>query len=247
MRTLVIGISLPHVSFDNYSFLAAPCPFDYPRLVVEMAGVSRVVEEVVAGSVEHRTVDGERVVNAPGGPQELSLGELLRRRRLEAERFLARGGVAACFAYPDVPVPGVEGLADWHRYDWLPEPEGLHYRQHLIGGYGKLGVELEDAAHPFAPYIEAFGRRLAYRAYVEDGALAAVEGARVFARSPGGAVVGVELPAGGGRVVLLPPLDRVDPAKDRTELAAALFECLERLPAGEGSPQPPEWIRKEAS
>ncbi len=246
MRTLVIGISLPHISFDNYSFLAAPCLFDYPRLVVGMGGVSRAVEDVVEGSAEHKTLDGERVVNGPSGPDALGLGELLGRRRLEAERFLARGGVAVCFAYPDMSVPGVEGLPGWRRYDWLPEPEGMRYRQHLIGGYGKLGVELEDVAHQFAPYVEAFGRRLAYRAYVEDGALAVVEGARVFARSPGGAAVGVELPAGGGRVVLLPPLDRVDPAKDRTELAAALFECLERLPAGKGS-QPPEWIRKEAS
>ena len=247
MRTLVIGIPLPHPTFDNYSFLSAPCLFDYPRMVVEMAGASRAVEEVVEGSAEHRTLDGEPVVNGPSGPGTLGLADLLRRRRLEAERFLARGGVAVCFAYPDVALSGVEGRPNWRRYDWLPEPEGLRYRDDLVGGYGKLGVELEDAAHPFASYVETFGSRLAYRAYLADGALAPVDGARVFARSPGGAAVGVELPVGGGRVVLLPPFDRVDPAKDRTALATTLFECLERLAAGEGSPPPPEWIRKEAS
>lgn len=247
MRTLVIGLPLPHVTFDNYSFLSAPCLFDYPRLIVEMAALSRAVEEVVEGSAEHKTLDGERVVNGPSAPGALGLAELLGRRRLEAERFLPGGGVAVCFAYPDVAVPAVEGLPDWRRYDWLPEPEGLRYRERLVGGYGKLGVELADAGHPFAPYTEAFGLRLAYRAYLSDEALAVVDGARVFARSPGGAAVGVELPVGGGRVVLLPPLDRVDPAADRTALATTLFECLERLSAEEGSPQPPEWIRKEAS
>jgi len=247
MRTLIIGIPLPHLTFDNYSLLSAPCLFDYPRMVVEMAEASRAVEEIIEGSAEHRTLDGERVLNGPSAPGTLGLADLLRRRRLEAERFFVRGGVAICFAYPDVALPGVAGLPDWRRCDWLPEPGGLRYREQLVGGYGKLGVEIEDSGHPFAAYVETFGSRLAYRAYLADGALAGVDGASVFARSAGGAAVGVELPVGGGRVVVLPPLDRVDPAKDRTPLAATLFECLERLSAGEGSPQPPEWIRKEAS
>ncbi len=36
MRTLVLGIPLPNVTFDNYTFLSAPSLFDYDRVLIEM-------------------------------------------------------------------------------------------------------------------------------------------------------------------------------------------------------------------
>jgi len=244
MRTLVIGIPLPHVSFDNFSFLSGPSFADYPSIIVEMAAVSQVVEEVVAGAAEHRTYAGQPVANGPTSAPTFGLGDLLAMRRREAERFLARGGVLVAFAWPDVSHPNIQGLPEWRRFSWLPAPEGFRYQEHLLPGFGNQGVLPEDGSHPFAPYVEAFGPRLAYRAYVDEQAPGFPDYARIFARSPGGAAVGVELALGEGRVILLPPLARFE--QERTELAQTLFECLERW-QDRLSPPTPEWMRKELS
>src|SRR3972149_3849284 len=113
MRTLVLGIPLPHVTFDNYSFLSAPSLFDYARVIVETSALSEAIEQVTAGSTDPRRYGGRAVVNGPAGPAAFSLAELLRLRRLEAERLLARGGVIACFAYPDVSHEGIRELPGW--------------------------------------------------------------------------------------------------------------------------------------
>src|SRR3990172_12681724 len=100
MRTLVLGIPLPPLPLDNYSFLSAPSLFDYGRVIVETSALSEAIEQVTAGSTEHRTYGGLTVVNGTGGPAAFSLAELLPLRRLEAGRLLARGGLIACLAYP---------------------------------------------------------------------------------------------------------------------------------------------------
>jgi hypothetical protein len=246
MRTLILGIPLPHVTFDNYSFLSAPSLFDYDRVVVEMSALSDAVEEVVAGSQEHHTFGGQTAVNGTSGPSTFSLAELLRLRRLEAERLLARGGVVVCFAYPNIAHEGIQDLPAWRRYDWLRAPEGFSYAEHLVAGYGKLGAEVVDSRHPFAPYVEEFGVRLAFRAYVREQEEGLSRHTRVFARSPGGAAVGVELAVQTGRVVLLPPIGDLDYSRDRAPLANVLRRCLECLQENE-TEQPPQWIRKEAS
>src|SRR3990172_9666233 len=115
MRTLVIGIPPPHVSFDNYSFLSAPSFAEYPSIIVEMAAVSQVVEEVAAGSVEGRTYGGQPVVNGPTTARAFGLAELLAMRRRETERFLARSGVLVAFASPDLPHQDIQGLPEWRR------------------------------------------------------------------------------------------------------------------------------------
>ncbi len=244
MRTLVIGIPLPHPSFDNYSFLSAPSFSDYPRMIVDMAAVSRAVEEVVAGSCPHKTYACQPVVNGPSSAEGFGLADLLAMRRREAERFLDSGGVLAALAHPDVPHSRIEGLPGWSRCAWLPPPEGFRYQEHLLPGFGNQGVALEDGAHPFAPYVEAFGPRLVYRAYADEGAPGFQDYARVFARSPGGAAVGVELTVGEGWLVLLPPLARFE--EERPELAETLFQCFERW-RDRLRPETPQWVRKEVS
>jgi len=120
MHTLILGIPLPHVTFDNYSFLSAPSLFDYDRIVVEMSALSDAVEEVVSGSQEHQTFGGQTVVNGPSAPRAFSLAELLRLRRLEGERLLARGGLVVCFTYPDVGHDSWNGAyKDRKMYEWL--------------------------------------------------------------------------------------------------------------------------------
>ncbi len=246
MHTLILGLPLPHVTFDNYSFLSAPSLFDYDRMVVEMSALSDAVEEVVGGSQEHHTFGGQTVVNGPTGPRTFSLAEVLKLRGLEAERLLARGGLVVCFAYPDIPHEGIEGLPGWRRYDWLPAPEGFSFAEHLIAGYGKLGVDIAESEHSFAPYVEEFGARLAFQAYVLEQEEGLRQDRQVFARSPGGAAVGVELAVGPGHIVLLPPIGGLDYSQDRTPLANVLHRCLEHQQGNE-TKQPPQCIRKEAS
>jgi hypothetical protein len=42
MRTLVVGISLPHFTFDNASFLSAPSFSEYGRVIVDLRNRPRV-------------------------------------------------------------------------------------------------------------------------------------------------------------------------------------------------------------
>jgi len=231
MRALVVGIPLPHVSFDNYSFVSAPAFSDYQRLIVESSSVSAVVEEVVGGGGEHRDFAGHLVHNGSSTAFAFSLQQLLQMRRRESDWFFARGGVAVCFAHPDVVHPGVEGLCGWRRYSWLPAPPGFHYEEHLLPGFGTPGAEVSDADHPFAPCIAELAPRVAYRATIDETAPNFSDYARVFARrSSGGAAIAAELVLGSGRLVLLPPL--LKPEADRASVAQALFTCLERFGTG---------------
>jgi hypothetical protein len=246
IRTLVLGLPLPHTAFDNYSFLSAPSLFDYTRIIVDMTAVSDAVEQVVSDTQEHSTFGRQRIVNGPGGHASFSLAELLRLRRLEAQRLFDRGGDLVCLAYPDVRHEGIEGLPGWRRYDWLPAPEGASYAELLLAGHGKLGVDVADEGHAFAAYAQQFGVRLGFRAYLVEGPDGPPPFASVFARSPGGAAVGFELTVGGGRAVFLPPLADLDYDRDRAPLANVLAGCLDRL-QGEQPDQPSQWMRKEAS
>ena len=240
LRTLVIGIPLPHVTFDNYSFASAPSISEFTRLIVEMAGVSRVVEEIARGSIEHSTFAGQRVGNGPTTAGAFGLADLLAMRRREAAQFFSRGGTAACIAYPDVVHEGIAGLANWRSYDWLPDPEHFAYETCLLPGFGKTPVEVADPTHPFAPYVAMYGIRMAYRVHaVEEPANPAL---RVFGKSSGGLPVAFDVRVGNGRTVFVPPLR--NPQEDRIAVAGTLFESFERFEA-EQPEQPPDWIRKE--
>jgi len=248
MRVLVIGLPMPDPSFDNYSFLSAPSFFDYEALIVEAAALAKAVAEAAAGSGEHETYDQQRVVNGPGGPEAMSLARLLRARRWETERFLARGGLLALFAYPEAPLPGVEGMPDCRRYYWLPESPLGPWEELLLPGFGSRGVEVADQQHPFAPYVQQFGPRLSFRAYLHPQAEAQ---AQVFARSPGGAAVGAELALSGGRLILLPPVGDLNPTFDRISLAQTMRACIESAlglrPPEEASPAGQQEGREDGS
>ena len=211
MRTLVIGVPLPHVTFDNYSFVSAPAFSDYRRLIVETAAVSTSVEEVVSGAAEHRTFAGHPVTNGPSSAQAFGLQQLLEMRRRETEWFLARGGVVACFAHPDVAHPGVGESCGWRRYAWLPAPPGFRYDQHLLPGFGIPGAELNEPDHTFALYITELSPRFAYRTTLDETA-------------PNFSAV--ELTVDDGRVILLPPL--LETESNRTSTAQILHACFER-------------------
>ena len=240
-RTLVLGIPLPHASFDNYSFISAPSFSEYSRLIVDMESISRVVLEVIDGQVSHSTFAVQPVVNAPTTARAFSLADVIPMREREAGQFFADGGLAVCFACPDAPVEGIEGLGAWRIYGWLPQSEHFRYAEHLLPGFGRAPVH-PSGGYTFSPYVEKFGAALAYRCHADEAALARA-GGQVFGRSTGGAAVAFELPLAPSRIVFLPPF--TGPDADRMEIARTLFQGLEDM-AASAPPAAPGWMRKGA-
>jgi len=229
MRTLVVGIPLPHVTFDNYSFASAPSLDEYQRLIVNIESVSNVVTEVADATAEHRSFAGQPVLNGPSTANSFGLPNLLAMRRREAERLLAQNGVVVCFSHPDSRQNGIAEIEHWNRYDWLPAPAGFVWEKHLLPGFGIAGTELLHDDHAFATYITEFRSHIAYRATIDETSADFSDYGRPFVRSAGGAVIGAELRVGNGHIILLPPL--VGTHVDRSSLAQTLFDCLERFQA----------------
>jgi len=174
----------------------------------------------------------------------VGLADALRRRQEETQRLLARGHLVVCFAYPDVPHPRVTGFSGCHRYYWLPAPAGLTYAPpHLMPGEG-TEVLSTQTDHPFAPYVDRFRTNLLYRAYFSEGGLG--PGACVFARSAGGAAVGVELAVGNGRVVFLPPLRSLGTGTDRYPIAERILDCIRHALSMAAAGPPPAWVSSYA-
>lgn len=241
MRILLIGFPLPNPNFDNYDFLKAPSFYDYDAVVIEPAGISAVIEQVLTRTEEHETFAGEPVLNEPPGPFVVGLAEHLQRRRDETERLLAAGKLLIVFARPNVPHSHVLGLPGYDRYGWLPAPPGVIYRPpQLIAADGR-NVTVEDAGHPFSALVDRFQNWFTYRAAFSERMPDFSTYGRVLLRSPGGAAVGVELRVGAGRILFLPALNDVPAGDMRFELANALYEAVKRTVAGEGDEDAPTW------
>ncbi len=245
MRLLSLGFALPDPQIDNHSFLNAPCFFDYDAIVVDPSALSSAIEAVVMQTGELLTADDLPVVNGPGGPAEVSLGEALRDRLSETERLLSRGGVVVVLGYPNVSHPQVSGFGGADRYFWLPAPEGLSWgHPHLVRGAGQ-GAVLADQLHPFGDYVDRYRSKIAYRAYFGEGAPLG-KGANIFARSYGGAAIGVEMALGAGRIVFLPPIDSFSLGAERRELAACLIGCARRMLDSPAHEEPPLWVAERS-
>ncbi len=240
VRTLVTGIPLPNRAFDNATFLSAASFSDYARLFIDPEAASRVVDEVAQGTAAHQTYGGQAIVNGEGSSFAFGLAEVLQMRRRETARLLKSGGLIVCLGYPDAAHPDVA----WSRYSWLPEDESFVPAQHLLAGFGTTGADLTVEDHPFASFIEALQKHIAYRAYADEGAPAFSRRGRVFARSAGGSAVGFDLPFAGGHLVFLPALEK--PEAIRMQVAEAVAECLDAWDAS-AAERPTELICKEAS
>ena len=241
LRTLVTGIPLPNAAFDNASFLSAPSLSEYSRLFIDPAAASRVIDEVVQGTAAHQTYGGQAIVNGEGSSFAFGLVELLEMRRRETARLLERGGLIVCLGHPDA----VHTDVAWSRYSWLPEDEGFVPAKHLLPGFGTTGSVLTVTDHPFASFVQALEKNIAYRTHVDEDAPALSQRGRVFARSAGGSAVGFDLPLAGGHLVFLPALEK--PEAIRMNVAEVVAECLEAWAADAAGERRPEWIRKEAS
>jgi hypothetical protein len=225
MRILSLGFPLPGPSVDNHTFVSAPTFFDYDAIVVDPNALSQLIVEVLGGSAEHRTRSGELVTIEADDHATIALAHLLRDRRDETGRLIARGGLVVCLAYPNAG-HAVPGFADCDRYCWLPAPPGLAYREPLLRrGYGTQLAPAE-VEHPFSRFIEQFRATLAYQAYFDDETPGFADAGSVFARSAGGAAVGVELRLDRGRAVFLPPPARPLAGDQRYEFSDALQEAI---------------------
>jgi hypothetical protein len=244
MRILSLGFPLPGPPIDNHTFANAPAFFDYDALVVDPQALSGLIEAVVAGGKEHTTRSGERVLNAPTTPDAVSLADLLRDRQEETARLLARGGLVVCFAYPNVVHHRVAGFSGCDRYFWLPAPAGLQYREPFLRrGVGSEIIPMEHD-HPFGPLVDQFRGKTTYHAYFADEApgFPALSG-KVFARSIGGAAIGVELPVAQGQVIFLPPPARLANSEARYAYSNGLQDAIRNILGRAATADPPPWLR----
>lgn len=244
MRILSLGIGLPDATIDNYNWASSLSFYDYDAIIVEPAqGVSRMIEGIVKGE-QYKTYDDIPVEDGPTTAETFGLAELLRRRRDETEKLLARGGIVVVFAHPDVPHPRVSGFTGAHRYYWLPAPEGKDYSSKHLKAAGGRHVNVVDWEHPFANYLDAKRNDVLYRVAFAEGP-DAFENARVIARSDGGTPIAVDLPVLAGRVIFVPALPpRITPG-DRSAFATNIVSAIRNtlLTTAEGFA--PEWVEEE--
>ena len=199
----------------------APSPSSITTPLLDRPGGGRLEVRRAAsrrGEGAFQTYDDIPVVEGYTSAETVGLVDLLRRRRDETERLLARGGLVVCFAYPDVAHPGVAGFTGFHRYHWLPAPEGCDYGPAYVKPASGRDVKVIDCEHPFANLLDSMDGVL-YRASFTEGA-AGFPDAKVIARSPGGAAIAIDVPVGGGRVIFLPALSPNILTSQRSDMAA---------------------------
>jgi hypothetical protein len=242
MRLLVIGMPLPNQRVDNYSFFSAPSFFDYDAILIDPAAVVQSVNEVVSGAVAHATAADEPVVNGATAGLNVGLGDFLRRRRDETEALLARGGTVAIFARPNQSFRFIAGFPAADEYCWVPVPPEIAWAEpYLIPAFGTQ-VVVTDSASPLAPFINGFQSWFHYRAYFAENLAAFAGKGEVFARSIGGAAVGVRFPFGHGQLYFLPAMYSTPEGEPRFTLAQTLLGCLTQSVHAAAEDQAPDWI-----
>ncbi|MGI8552444.1 MAG: hypothetical protein ACR2PL_16895 [Dehalococcoidia bacterium] len=241
MQLLVIGIPLPNPRIDNYSFFSAPSFFDYDAILVEPDAVSQVIEEIVSGGTAQNTGAQEPIVNAPTAGLNVGLADQLRRRRDEAERLLQRGGTIAVFARPARVHPHIAGFSHADSYSWLPNPASISYAEpFLVPAFGTKVIPT-DSSSPLASFVEGYQQWFHYRAYFSERIPNFSSSAHVFARSVGGAAVGVEFRYGSGRIIFLPAMYQVPAGDPRFTLASTLLEGLRQSVHAAQEDEAPAW------
>lgn len=245
MRLLSLSHRMQHRLIDNHSIFNAPSVFDYDAIVVDIGGVADTIRAAARAEQEFKTFADLLVVNGEPLEEGAGLAELLRRRRDEFARALDRGAVIAVFARPPAMITEVQGFHGLDRYFFLPAPAGMAWDATTIRGGEGTTVSVNDPDHPFARAVDLLNQDLLYRAYLDDRAPGFARHARVFARSAGGGVLGVEFPVLNGRVVFLPTpriagATWLAPSEGR--LMVEIMREMHRVPDDD----PPRWLRDTA-
>jgi hypothetical protein len=233
---------LPNQRIDNYSFFSAPSFFDYDAILVDPAAVTQSINDVLSGTVAHATAADEPIVNAPTAGLNVGLADLLRRRRDETERLLARGGTIAVFARPNQTFRFITGFPAADMYCWLPVPDDMAYREpYLVPAFGTQ-VVVTDGSSAMAPFVNAFQSWFHYRAYFAEHLAEFAGKGQIFARSVGGAAVGVRFQIGEGSLYFLPAMYSTPEGEPRFNLAQTLLGCLTQSVHAAADEAPPDWI-----
>jgi len=122
----------------------------------------------------------------------------------------------------------------------LPAPPGMGWDTTLLRGGEGAAATVVDHAHPFAPVLDALRPDLLYRAYFDDRAPGFAGSGQVFARSPGGAPIGVQFAVGGGTLVFL-PARKSGRGAPPPALASTIVEAMHELLRVDDAEQP-HWL-----
>ena len=245
MRVLSLSHRMQHRLVDNHSIFNAPSIFDYDAIVIDVGGVSDTIRAAARAEQEFKTFADLVIVNGEPLAEGAGLADVLRRRRHEFARALDRGAVVAVFARPPALITEVLGFHGLDRYFMLPAPAGMAWDTTTIRGGEGTTVSVTDPDHPFARVIDLLRQDLLYRAYLDERAPGFASSARVFARSAGGGVLGVEFPVLNGRLVFLPTPRAVGASWLAPAEGAAMVEIMRemhRVPDDD----PPRWLRDTA-
>lgn len=240
-RILSLGFPLPGLQVDNHTMLSAPAFFDYDALVVDPRAAAIMVEGVLAGQVEAASFTGARVQLHPEKHDDVAVIDVLARRRNEAAALLARGGVVVVFAHPETRHPLAEGQQAGD-YDWLPLPDSLRLVEPLMTAADGSQAAVVDWQHPMAAFVSSQLANIAYRAHFDAHAFA---GMSVFARSHGGAAIGVEVPLPAGRLFLVPALRSVPSGDARYAMSDALQNGIRAALGVTAAGRPPTWVKPD--
>lgn len=245
MRILSISFPLPNVAIDNYNPLTAPNYNDYDALIIDPAGIDRVVREVIEEGKEFEAFDGRPVLNVPGSATVAGIAEQLRRRLEETRRLLEAGGLVVVLARPDAFQAGVVGFEGCDRYHWLPAPGGMSWSTPwLRAGEGKT-VRIADEHHPMSAVLREFRGEVGWRAWFDERQAEFRRHGRPIALGGSGVPIAAEFEVVGGRVVFLPVLSE-SYGTPRTNLAQALVDACRQMAGLDRGGDAPYWVRSVA-
>ena len=228
-RLICLGFQARHdaircVDFDDPASLS-----DFEAAVIDPAGLTALW----AGQDSRRMTPAERRSLAS------HLAHLVWRRRNEAAELLRRGGTILCFLRPvGPPVRLVRsdaqgGRVVLHAYSWLPRERAL--RSLVVASARSAGVLPTDASHPAWRLLSSLGERPMAEAVIANDALPS--GCRVVATNEEGQAAALEVSAGEGKVLFVPPL-RGEP-EEVGRVLAAFFAPPHEAPA---ETPPPAWL-----
>jgi hypothetical protein len=240
-RILSLGFPLPGPLVDNYNFLSAPSFFDYDALVIDPAALARLIDGVVAGTMGASTFADAAVRNDAAADDAVRLAAILERRRAETAKLLENGGLVVCFLHADATLHNIDGAGDVGLYDWLP-PGTLPVGS-IRPGDGTQ-ADVVDYQHPLAAFVHRQLADVTYRAFVDVDAWPgfASSAGHVFARSKGGAPIGVEIPVDAlGRLVLLPAM-KPAAGDERYIMSNELQAGIRRTLGAEAPGREPPWL-----
>ncbi|HKS91171.1 MAG TPA: hypothetical protein VJQ83_04525 [Tepidiformaceae bacterium] len=245
MRVLAIGYALPDPEIDNYNPLTAPSYHDYDALIIDPAGVTRAVHEVLADAKEYEAHDGRPVLNVPSTATSVSIADQLRRRLDETRSLLESGGTVIVFGRPNAQETGVSGFEGCDRYSWLPAPGGLSWNPpYLRAAEGKT-TRIAAESHPTAGLLREFRGEIGYRATFDLRQSEVRTNGRILATGGAGVPTAMEFPLFGGRIVFVPAFsDNV--GAGRSQLATALVDVCRRLSGATPAEEAPHWTRSIA-